>query len=959
VSTPALGPAPGAPPGRPADPATRTSEDVLHELATDPDRGLSSQEAERRLAADGPNELRTAPPTPWWRRLLDQFQDPLVYLLLVAVLISAVAWYGEGAAGAPVDSIVILAVVLLNALIGLVQEARAEDAVAALSSITTPSATVLRDGRLQTVPAAEVVRGDILRLSEGDAVGADARVLTASRLKVQEASLTGESLAVSKSPAVLSRPVPLGDRRNMVYQGTAVTEGVGSAVVTGTGMDTQMGAIAQMLAETKEEPTPLDREIAQISKVLGITVIAIAVVVMVVTALVNQVSTMGDLVTVLLLGVSLAVAAVPEGLPAILSLVLAVGVQRLARRGAVVKKLGSVETLGSASVICTDKTGTLTRNEMTLRRVLTADGEVDVSGIGYAPVGEVRSTDGNDLPDLLQEEVLRTLVGGSLANNAQLAKIDDTWSIEGDPTEAAFLVAAAKLPGAGELAAGYRREGEIPFSSARKRMSVLTVAPDGRRLLVAKGAPDVLLDRCTHLARGTDVVELVAADRERMLEGVRRFGEQALRTLAVAYRPLTDDEHLDPATPGEEDGPARAEDRLETGLVLLGVVGIIDPPREEAAVAVAEARRAGIRTVMITGDHPGTAVRIAADLGIVDAGQHAAGADLVQHVRTGAELDRLDEAGLAAVVEEVSVFARVSPAHKNRIVDALQASGRVVAMTGDGVNDAPALKSADIGVAMGITGTEVTKQAGNMILGDDNFATIVVAVRLGRAIFDNIKKFLRYLLSSNMGEVFTVFFGVVLAGVIGLSGAAAPGEVVVPLLAVQILWINLVTDSLPALAMGVDPEIEDVMARRPRALTERILDRQMWTGTLFIGLVMAAASLLTIDIFLPGGLVAGTDSLDVARTAGFTTLVLAQLFNTLNSRSETSSAFHRLLVNRWLWAALGAALVLQVAVVHLPVLQVAFGTAALDLTHWLVAAAMASSVLWMDELRKVVLRARR
>ena len=958
MSTPALEPAPGARPAWSADPTTSTGEEVVRALCTDPDRGLSRDEAARRLASDGPNELRGEPPTPWWRRVLAQFQEPLVYLLLVAVLISVVAWYGEGAQGAPVDAIVILAVVVLNALIGLVEEARAEDAVAALSSITAPTSTVLRDGRWQTVPAAELVRGDILRLSEGDAVGADARVLTASNLKVQEASLTGESVATGKDPAVLSRPVPLGDRRNMVHQGTAVAEGVGSAVVTATGMHTQMGAIAQLLEATEEERTPLDREIAQISKVLGVTVIVIAVVVMVVVALVNQVSTAGDLVTVLLLGVSLAVAAVPEGLPAILSLVLAIGVQRLARRGAVVKQLGSVETLGSASVICTDKTGTLTRNEMTLRRVLTAGGEVELSGIGYTPLGEVRSIDGGDLPDRLRGEVLRTLVGGSVANNAQLAQVDGVWTIEGDPTEAAFLVAAAKLPGAQECAAGYRRVGEIPFSSARKRMSVLTVAADGERQLVVKGAPDVLLDRCTHLARGGDVVELTEADRDRMLAGVRRFGEQALRTLAVAYRPLAAAERLRPPA-AEQPTQPRTEDELERGLVLLGVVGIIDPPREEAAVAVAEARRAGIRTVMITGDHPGTAVRIAADLGIVDTDAQASGQDLQQRSSmTGAQLDQLPESELAATVERVSVYARVAPEHKKRIVDALQAGGRVVAMTGDGVNDAPALKAADIGVAMGITGTEVTKQAGNMILGDDNFATIVVAVRLGRTIFDNVKKFLRYLLSSNMGEVFTVFFGVVLAGVIGLSGAAGPGEVVVPLLAVQILWINLVTDSLPALAMGVDPEIDDVMARRPRAVTDRVLDRRMWTGTLFIGLVMAAASLLTIDIFLPGGLVHGTDSLDVARTAGFTTLVLAQLFNTLNSRSETSSAFHRLLVNRWLWAALAAALALQVAVVHVPFLQVAFGTAPLGLTQWLVAGAMASSVLWMDELRKVMLRTR-
>ena len=922
------------------DPTVTDAADVARRLGVDPATGLSSEEAARRLATDGPNELRSAPPVPLWRRVLAQFQDPLVYLLLVAVGISLVAWLVEGPDGAPVDAIVILAVVVLNAVIGLVEESKAQDAVAALSAMTAATSTVLRDGELRTVPSAELVRGDILVLSEGDAVGADARVLSASNLRVQEASLTGESAAVSKSPATLPAPVQLGDRTNMVHKGTAVPQGVGRAVVTATGMATEMGAIAELLEETREDPTPLDREVAQVSKLLGVTVVVIALVVMVVTALVNDVSSASDLVTVLLLGVSLAVAAVPEGLPAILSMVLAIGVQRMARRRAVVKQLGSVETLGSASVICTDKTGTLTRNEMTVERVLTASGEAEVTGIGYAPEGDVVADGAPLTTGALHDEVLLTLAGGSLAGNAELHRRNGSWVVEGDPTEAAFLVAARKPAGTEQLVARYTREGEVPFSSERKMMSVLVRDPDGRRALMAKGAPDVLLERCTHVRRGGETVELTPADRERVLAGVRSFTERALRTLAVAYRPLGADEGLTE----DDDGT-----RLERDLVLAGVVGIIDPPREEAALAVAEARRAGVRTVMITGDHPGTAARIAADLGIVEPGGRAL---------TGADLDRLDDTALAATVEEVSVYARVSPQHKNRIVDALQANGRVVAMTGDGVNDAPALKSADIGVAMGVTGTEVTKQAGNMILGDDNFATIVAAVRLGRVIFDNIKKFLRYLLSSNMGEVFTVFFGVVLAGVIGLTGAADADDVVVPLLAVQILWINLVTDSLPALAMGVDPEIDDVMARPPRRLDERVIDRRMWGGILFIGLVMAAATLLTMDVFLPGGLVEGEDSLAVARTAGFTTLVLAQLFNALNSRSETTSAFHRLFVNPWLWGALGVALLLQVLVVHVPFLQTAFGTASLDLGHWLVAAAMASSVLWLDELRKAVLRAR-
>jgi calcium-translocating P-type ATPase len=526
------------------------------------------------------------------------------------------------------------------------------------------------------------------------------------------------------------------------------------------------------------------------------------------------------------------------------------------------------------------------------------------------------------------------LGGGSLASDAQLTFRDGEWEVQGDPTEAAFLVGEHKLAGTVERVAAFRRRDEMPFTSDRKMMSAL-VETDGTLGVVSKGAPDILLERCTSQQVGQNVVPLDAERRAKAVEDVERLSGEAFRTLAVAYRRFDDGhahDHLDEAD--------------EQNLVYVGVAGIIDPPRAEAAEAVAEARRAGVRVMMITGDHPTTASRIAADLGIAEPSARAV---------TGQELDGLSSEQLQEVAVASSVYARVAPKHKLQIVDALQRERQVVAVTGDGVNDAPALKSADIGVAMGITGTQVSKEAAKMILGDDNFATIVAAVRQGRVIFDNIKKFLRYLLSSNMGEVFTVFFGVVFAGFIGITGATAEA-VVVPLLATQILWINLVTDTGPALAMGVDPEIDDVMARPPRQPGDRIIDRRMWTGILSIGLVMGIATLLTMDIFLPGGFIEGSDSLEVARTAGFTTLVFAQLFNTFNSRSETTSAFRHLFGNHWLWVSVIVAALLQVAVVEVPFLQAAFGTSPLDLAHWTVAIAMASAVLWFDELRKLVYR---
>ncbi|RIK16118.1 MAG: haloacid dehalogenase [Acidobacteria bacterium] len=932
--------------------------EVLADLDVDPESGLTEAEATRRLERDGPNELVARAPVPRWRTFLAQFQDPLIYLLLGAVVVATVAWWVEGAHGWPVDPTVIAVIVVLNAVLGYSQEARAEQAVAALQRMTQVQATVLRDGRPFQVPAREVVRGDVLLLGEGDSVAADGRVVTARALQVAEAALTGESTAVSKAPGVLPAGLPLGDRTNAVFKGTAVTQGTGRVVVTGTAMGTEMGRIATMLESTTRDATPLEREVAFIGRFLGIAVIVIAVVVMGTVWVVSGVHTAEDAVTVLLLGVSLAVAAVPEGLPAVLSVVLSVGVQQMARRNAIVKNLSSVETLGSASVICSDKTGTLTSNEMTVRRVVTASGSAEVTGVGYRPVGEVRAGDavlGVEAPpdhEAQRAEDTVVLAGGSLASNAELREQDGEWSVLGDPTEAAFLVAERKMGLTARRERRFTRVGEAPFSSRRKRMSTVHVdhERDDEPVLVVKGAPDVVLELCTRYRRGMETLPLDEQVRVGVLADVEHLSAQAMRTIGVAYRPL-DGAAAATGAPGTAylrsgEVPAEVTEGLEQDLVWVGAVGMIDPPREEAGQAVREAHRAGVRVVMITGDHPSTALRIAQDLGIAAEGGRAL---------TGVELDRLDEEGLGRAVTEVDVYARVAPEHKLRIVDALQAHGHVVAMTGDGVNDAPALKSADIGIAMGITGTEVTKEAGSMILRDDNFSTIVAAVRQGRVIFDNIKKFLRYLLSSNMGEVLTVFLGVVLASVLGLTDASA-GGVVLPLLATQILWINLVTDSGPALALGMDPETDDVMARRPRSPGERVIDARMWFGILAVGAVMAAVTLLTIDIFLPGGLVEGRDDLTTARTAGFTTLVLAQLFNVLNSRSQTTTAFHGLWTNRWLWASVVFGVVAQVAVVHLPVLQTAFGTAALSPTHWLVCTLLASCVLWFDEVVKLVER---
>ncbi len=917
---------------------------MAHAVGADLEHGLTAAEASRRLVEHGPNELRGAPPLPTWRRALAHFQDPLIYLLMAAIAFALAAWWLEGRVGWPVDALVIAVVVLLNGVLGFMQEAKARDAVAALARMTEATSAVMRDGQALRVPSAKLVRGDLLLLGEGDAVGADARLLDATTLRVQEASLTGESEAVLKDAATLPGAVPLGDRLNMVFKGTAVVQGNARAVVTATAMDTEMGAIATLLEATVEEPTPLALEVARIGRMLGFAVVIVAMVVMATLFALSDIRSASDVTRVLLLGVSLAVAAVPEGLPAILSVMLALGVQRMARHHAIVKNLSSVETLGSATVICSDKTGTLTRSEMTIERVMTLSGGTHVTGVGYAPEGQVEHQGSALESGPLHAEQVIVLGGGSLAGNADLRQVGDGgWEIHGDPTEAAFLVAERKLGVTHRRQLRFERVAEIPFTSQRKMMS--SIERDHEHgdalVIVTKGAPDVLLAHCTRARVGMDVVPLDDALRARALLDVDTLSDAALRTLAVAYRPLDACEVSQP------------HDMIEREMIFVGTVGIIDPPRPEAALAIKEARGAGIRIIMITGDHPRTAARIAVDLGITDAGAAAL---------TGTELDALDDAAFKDAVRRTSVFARVAPAHKLRIVAALQADGHIVAMTGDGANDAPALKAADIGVAMGITGTEVAKEAAKMILADDNFATIVQAVHEGRGIFDNIRKFLRYLLSSNMGEVLTVFLGVVGAGVLGLtsSDAAAGHAVVLPLLATQILWINLVTDSGPALAMGVDPPAGDLMLRRARRRDERVIDMRMWSGVIQIGTVMALLTLLTIDYYLPGGLIEGhqaTKDLANARTAGFTVLVLAQLFNCFNARSDHTSAFSHLFVNRWLWASITLAVLLQVAVVHVGWLNLAFGTVPLSLDQWVLCVAVASGVLWASELRKLVVRA--
>ncbi len=922
--------------------------------------GLSETEALARLERYGRNELPAGKVIPRWQKFLAQFQNVLVILLLIATAISAGLWLYERESALPYEAIAIFAVVLLNALMGYIQESRAEEAVAALRRMSAARAKVVRDGVQRSVIAAELVPGDIILVEEGDTIPADARLIQTTALQTSEAALTGESLPVSKDTGLITEPSELGDRHNMIFSGTTVTFGRGYALVVAIGAQTQMGRIAGMLAMVPPETTLLQKELAHIGKLLGIIVMAIAVIMITTIILIGKVSSLAVLMDVLILGVALAVAAIPEGLPAVVTAVLALGVQRMACRNAIVRHLPAVETLGSATIIASDKTGTLTKNEMTVRVVITASGRIEMTGTGYSPKGEVRSCSpgNNHYPDnfpqadpgVMEEDKASGRIEGALrhelewalaiadrASNAVLQHNADGWRVEGDPTEGALIVAARKAGlEADALDARFERVGELPFTSERKLMTTLHANKKKRECLLVftKGAPDALLARCSLELVGEETRALTPERRSEILKLNEELAAEALRSLGVAFRSL-------PADAFEAD---RADESIEYNLVFVGLIGMLDPPREEAKNAVSRAKAAGIRPIMITGDHPVTATVIAAQLGIAED----------RRVVTGAKLEQLSDEELDRTVKEVSVYARVNPEHKLRIVKALQRGGEVTAMTGDGVNDAPALKTSDIGVAMGIAGTDVSREAADMVLTDDNFASIVAAVEEGRTIFSNIQKFLRYLLSSNIGEVLVMFFGVLLANIIGLQ--TEDGLIVLPLLATQLLWINFVTDGAPALALGVDPAGAHVMRRPPRAKGERVITPEMWFGIAFVGVITAVGTLLVIDACLPQGLIEGAGSIPYAQTMAFNTLVLFSLFNVLNARSDKQSAFVGLFSNKWLWSAIPLSLLLQVAVIYVPFLQHAFSTVSLSLRDWLLCAGVASSVLWLRELSKLIYR---
>jgi Ca2+-transporting ATPase len=831
-------------------------------------RGLSDTEAEKRRARYGPNVLPDAPSQPHWRRFLGQFTEFLVVILLFAATVSATL--GEWA-----DASAVLAIVVVNAVIGFLQEARAAQALEALRKLSAPQAKVVREGELRVVPTRDLVPGDRIELEAGDFVPADARLFGAAALRVQEAAVTGESLPQDKDPGCILAPdTALADRRNMVYAGTVVASGRASAVLVATGPATEMGRIAGMLQQAHPAPTPLQRQLAELGRTLVAACLGIVAVVFVLELLRGA-----RLLDVFLVAVSLAVAAVPEGLPAVVTLTLAVGLQRMVRRNALVRKLPSVETLGSVTVICSDKTGTLTRNEMTVREVLAAGKNYHVTGAGYAPHGQFLRS-GVAVDPRADADLVRTLTIAARCNHTRVRPRGDgseAWEVVGDPTEAALVVAALK-GGVGPDEPGARLVAEVPFDSERQMMSVVERRPSGEARLYAKGAPEVVLARCAAERRDGRVEPLTPVRRDELAGAAASMAGRALRVLALADRDLPD------AGVGSPE---------ETDLVFAGLAGMMDPPREEAREAVRTCRAAGIRPVMITGDHRTTALAVARELGIAGAGDDAL---------TGRELDGLSEAELTARVDRVAVYARVAAEHKLRVVRAWQARGEVVAMTGDGVNDAPAVRAADIGIAMGASGTDVTREAAAMVLTDDNFASIVAAVEEGRGIFDNIQKFLHYLLAGNIGLVLFVF-------------AAVLFDWPFPLGTVQILWINLVTNGLPALALGMEPPEPGLMRRRPRPPREPVLTARRWGLILAHGVLVGAVTALGFALVYRGR----PEHLPQARTFAFCVVSYGFLFYAFGCRSHRYTLPELgLFSNPYLFGAVAVSALLQLSVVTLP-----------------------------------------
>ena len=871
---------------------------VFSQLASAPD-GLTTTEAGARAARYGPNELQAAVGVSAWSILAAQFKNVLIVILLVATLLSAALGHGT-------EAIAIAAIVLLAVLLGFAQEYRAERATDALRHMAAPTATVLRDGEECEVPARQLVPGDVILLRAGDRVPADARLIESVNLQIEEAALTGESVAVEKHASALDDPgLALGDRRNMAFAGTAATYGRGRAVVTSTGMDTEFGGIARMLQTVETGRTPLQENLDRVGRSLAKATFVVVGIIVGLGLFRGQ-----PFVEMFIFGIALAVAAVPEALPAVVTISLAIGVQRMVKRHALMRRLPAVETLGCTSIICSDKTGTLTRDEMTVRAVFAGGELIEVTGAGYEPSGSFLR-DGK--PAEPSDSVRRLLTAATLASDARVVHdaADGRWRVKGDPTEGAFVVAAAKAGlHKAELDTRWPRVGEIPFTSETKRMTTLHAGPEGE-VAFAKGAPEVILDSCTHIWTPSGAAPLDRAGRDAVRTVGQTMAGRALRVLGVASK------------------PADRLDYAEHGMTWLGLVGMIDPPRPEAQAALRTCERAGIKVVMITGDHPLTAEAVARELGLVKEGGR---------VVTGAALDGMSDEALEAQVEQIQVYARVSPAHKLRVVTAWQNRGHIAAMTGDGVNDAPALKKADIGIAMGITGTDVTREAAAMTLTDDNFASIVAAVEEGRGIFGNIKKYLMYLLSSNVGEI-------------GLMAGAALTGLPLPLSAVQILYVNLATDGFPALALAVDPPEPDIMHSKPRNPRVGIFTRPV-VALMAVGGIWSA--LVNLGLFT-WALQSGRSTSE-AMTMTFVSLVVIQFFKAYNFRSDRQSVLVRPLANRWLNLAVLTGLMMLAAVVHLPVLQEPFGTYSLTLPDWAIIVAVAFSVVPVLETAKVLLR---
>jgi Ca2+-transporting ATPase len=891
--------------------------DVLRALGVT-EKGLSSEEAEARLRKYGPNALQEKKGVGPLQIFLRQFQDIFVLMLLAAIVISLLSVYMKGTeAGMEdyADAITISVIVILNATVGFVQEYRSEKAMEALRKYAAPRARVLRDGREKIIPAEQVVPGDILLLESGDRIAADARIIEAIDLRTDEAVLTGESTPIEKHTEPVRADASIGDRKNMVYMGTHVIYGRGRAVITATGMNTEFGRIAGMIQEVEEKTPPLKAKLNRFAKTLTKFIIVVCAVIFVLE-LIREPDALEfkNMIDYFMTVVALAVSAVPEGLPAIVTIALALGARELAKHNAVIRKLAAAETLGSTTIICSDKTGTLTKGEMTVRRIYCDDRTVEVTGSGYEPRGEfLLNSDPIDPQDDTALSLLLRIA--ALCNNSHLENEGGQWRVAGDPTEGALVVAAYKAELRQEdLEKTYPRLGEIPFSSERKRMTTIHSVPDGGVYAYVKGAPEVILKRCSRIYEDRKEKELTDQKRRQISEINEKFASDALRVLAFAYRRLSDPK-----------GPYR--ENIENNLVFVGLMGMIDPPREEAIEANRLCMKAGIKAVMITGDHKLTAVAVAREIGILEDGEL---------VLTGEELNRMSDEEFERIVENVRVYARVSPEHKLRIVKALKKKGHIVAMTGDGVNDAPALKDADIGVAMGITGTDVTKEAADMVLMDDNFATIVNAVKHGRILYDNIRKFAFFLMRSNFDELAVI-------ATFALLGMP------LPLTAAMILWINLVTDGGPATALSFDPPLEDVMARPPRDPKQGILyGRILQIIVSFISQYLGTTGIFLL-VYQYGFLASGlneAERLVLARSMCFTQATLRELMIVWNCRSERRSAFRLSWTsNKFLLVSVAISILGTVALLYVPFLQVMFETVPLTLQHWLVVAPIATSGL--------------